>query len=85
MAECDLGDIGAAIGEGRNDRHVGNAPGELSLAALVRSARLDPERSIREYRAEALSASQAHADADVFSGPSARDSLAALRSGRGAC
>jgi hypothetical protein len=68
MAVCDLGDIGAAIGEGRNDRDVGNAPGELSLAALVRAARLDPEQSIREYRAEALSASQDRAGADVFSG-----------------
>ncbi len=64
---CDLGSMVAAIGAGRNDPDVGKAPGELSLAALVGAATLDPDRSIREYRAEATLALRACVGVDVFS------------------
>ncbi len=41
--------------------------GEPSLSALLRSAALDPERAVREYRDEARVAARSHAILDAFS------------------
>ena len=68
MEQCELATFVAGIGDGRDHRDIGNAPGERSLAALVRSASVDPERSVREFRAEAMSAAEASATMDAFSG-----------------
>jgi hypothetical protein len=53
------------IFEGQDHRDF-KAPGDRSLVALVRSATLDPARSIREFRAETARAQQAIATADEF-------------------
>ena len=60
--------IAAAIADGHRDIDICNAPGELSLAALVSSAERDPRRSLRELLAESLAASNTSPAAlDTFS------------------
>ena len=68
MQECELAKFVVTTGDGRDDRDVGNTPGERSLAALVRSATLDPVRAIREFRTEATAAAAASATTDLFTG-----------------
>ena len=68
MTPPSLSLIAAAIADGRRDFDIWNAPGELSLAALVGSAEQDPRRSLRELLAESLEASSpSDAALDTFS------------------
>ena len=68
MTQPVLSLIAAAIADGRRDTDIWNAPGELSLAALVAFAERDPRRSRRELLAEALEASSPSLAAlDTFS------------------
>ena len=67
MAACELGILGTAIGAGWEYRDPGRAPGEPSLSALLRSAALDPERAVREYRAEARVAARRGSAVEAFS------------------
>ena len=68
MASPALSLIAAAIADGRRDCDISSAPGERSLAALVSSAEQDPRRSVREFLAEALEASNpSPAALDTFS------------------
>lgn len=66
FAHCDLAVIVGTVSEGRDSGDANGAPGGRSLVALVRSATLDPVRSILEFRAEALRAHRASATADEF-------------------
>jgi hypothetical protein len=68
MQECELATFMVATGDGRDRRDAARSPGDRSLAALVRSATLDPVRSIRELRAEAAAAAEASATMDPFTG-----------------
>ena len=65
FAQCELVNVAAGLFEKHGRRHV-NAPADRALVALVRSAILDPARSIRDFRAEAMRAQQACAAADAF-------------------
>ncbi len=68
MTPLALSLIAAAIADGRRETDIWNAPGELSLAALVSSAEQDPRRALRGFLAEALEASSASLAApDTFS------------------
>ena len=68
MASPALSLIAAAIADGRRDCDIWNVPGEQSLAALVSSAEHDPRRSVREFLAECLEASNpSPAALDTFS------------------
>ena len=81
FAQCALVNIVVGLLEGQNQRVV-NTPGDRSLTAIVRSATLDPARSIREFRAEAVRAQQACATADEFTAQQLR--ARALRCARAA-